>query len=171
VIDNFFLLYTTSMNRTFRLNDWLAVALLFFSASAAAQVNVNLPWIRATTHKSAAVYLQLEAHAAGGVALTGATSAIAKSVKIVAVPPAPHGSPAKLDVAAGASLVLKPGGPHLLLVGVQQRLKRGGHVPLTLTFEPAGAPPLTVDISAEVVGPHDMSAVDHEKEHHHEHPD
>jgi periplasmic copper chaperone A len=159
------------MTRTFRFNYRLAATLLFFSASAAAQVNVNLPWIRATTHKSAAVYLQLEAHAAGDVALKGATSPIATSVRIVAVPPAPSGVPARLEVAAGSSLVLKPGGPHLLLVGVRQQLKRGSHVPLTLTFEPANAPPRSVDISAEVVGPHDMTAVDHEKEHHHEHLD
>ena len=40
-------------------------------------------------------------------------------------------------------------------------------MPLTLTFEVLGAPPLTVDISAEVVGPYDKTAVDHEKDHHH----
>jgi copper(I)-binding protein len=142
-----------------------AAAAFFVSAPAAAQVNVNLPWIRASSQKSVPVYMQLEAHAAGDVVLIGATSPLATSVRIVGA----RGKPAaRLAVAAGSSLVLKPGAPHLLLVGVRQAMLKGGHVPLTLSFEAPGGSPLSVDISAEIVGTRDKTAVDHEQ-HHHEH--
>jgi periplasmic copper chaperone A len=146
----------------------LAASLLLACQPAAAQVNVNLPWIRATTQKSASVFMQLEAHAGAEVALTGAASPIAKSVKIIQVRGARRPQ-ARLQVAPGSSLVLQPGAHHLQLLGLREPLVKGGHVPLTLTFEVPGAAPLMVDISAEVVGPHDKTAVDHEYEHSHQH--
>ncbi len=143
-----------------------AAAALFASVPAAAQVNVNLPWIRATTQKSVPVYMQLEAHAGGEIVLTGATSPAAQSVRIIT----PRGRAAsRLTVAAGAKRVLKPGAPHLLLIGVAQPMNKGGHVPLTLIFEVPGGTPLRVEISAEIVDAHDKTAVDHEHQHQHEH--
>jgi copper(I)-binding protein len=139
---------------------------------AAAQVNVTLPWVRATTQKNAAVFLQLEAHAAAGVALTGASSPIAKSVAIVEPRRHPGGTDMhpvpRLEVAAGSKLELKPGKPQLMLTGLTQPLIKGGHVPLSLNFETAGGP-LSVDISAEVEAKHAKTAIDHEYEHDHEH--
>jgi periplasmic copper chaperone A len=149
-----------------------ALAASIASMPVAAQVNVTLPWVRATTQKSAAVFMQIEAHAAAGVTLTGATSPLAKSVAIAEPRRHPGGTNMhalqKLEVAAGSSLVLKPGQPQLTLIGLTQPLIKGGHVPLTLNFETA-AGPLAVDISAEIEGAHAKTAIDHEFEHERHH--
>jgi periplasmic copper chaperone A len=150
----------------------VAAGLLLAALPAAAQVNVTLPWVRATTQKSAVVFLQLEAHAAAGVALTGATSPLAKSVAIVEPRRHPGGTNMhavqRLEVAAGSKLELKPGKPQLMLTGLTQPLIQGDHIPLTLNFDTPGGP-LAVDISAEVVAKHAKTAIDHEHEHEHEH--
>jgi copper(I)-binding protein len=150
----------------------MLLASLAAALPAAAQVNVTLPWVRATTQNNAAVFLQLEAHSAAGVALTGASSPIAKSVAIVEPRRHPGGTSMravqKLEIAAGSKLELKPGKPQLMLSGLTQPLIKGGHVPLTLNFETPGGP-LTVDISAEVEAKHAKTAIDHEYEHDHQH--
>jgi copper(I)-binding protein len=151
----------------------ILAAAIFAAAPAAAQVNVNLPWIRATAQKSAPVFMQLEAHAAGDVALVGAASPLAKSVAIVDPAPRKDGSGMRalkrLDIPAGTSVALKPGTVQLALIGVAHPLKLGSHVPLTLIFELPGGAPLSVDISAEVVKANAKTAADHDLEHQHSH--
>jgi copper(I)-binding protein len=51
-----------------------------------------------------------------------------------------------LDIPAGAKVTLRPGGYHVMLVGLERPLVAGQHVPLTLTFEKAG----TIDVHADV---------------------
>lgn len=139
---------------------------------ALAQVNVSLPWVRATAQKSAAVFMQLEAHAAAGVTLTGAASPLAKSVAIVEPRRHPGGTNMhalqRLEIAAGSTLVMKPGKAQLMLIGLTQPLKQGEHVPLTLNFDTANGP-VAVDVSAEVQSAHARTAIDHEFEHEHHH--
>src|ERR1700691_951802 len=122
----------------------MLLACLAAALPAAAQINVTLPWVRATMEKSAAVFLQLEAHAAAGVALTGASSPIAKSVTIVEPRRHPGGTNMhavqRLELAAGSKLGLKPGKPQLILTGLTQPLIQGDHIPLTLNFETPGGP-------------------------------
>ena len=43
-----------------------------------------------------------------------------------------------IDVKANGEATLKPGGMHVMLVGLKQPLKEGENFPLTLTFEKAG---------------------------------
>lgn len=52
----------------------------------------------------------------------------------------------RVPVPAGASVAFEPGGLHLMLFGVGPAVVSGGTVPLTLTFETAGA----VTVEAEV---------------------
>lgn len=54
-----------------------------------------------------------------------------------------------LAVRAGATVSLKPGGEHVMLMGLKAPLKEGGRFPMTLTFEKAG----TVTVEAEVEAP------------------
>jgi copper(I)-binding protein len=53
-----------------------------------------------------------------------------------------------LPVEAGASLVLEPGGAHLMLVGLEDALKAGEELVLTLEFANAGAVDVVVPVSA-----------------------
>ncbi len=57
--------------------------------------------------------------------------------------------PGGLAVTPGAPIHMTPGGYHIMLMGLKQPLKQGGQVPLTLTFEHAGA----VTLQASVAGP------------------
>ena len=65
-----------------------------------------------------------------------------------------------LDVPAGGTVKLAPGGYHVMLMGLKQELTAGGQLPVTLSFQQAGK----VEINAIVVKPgagapagHDMS--------------
>ncbi|MCF8505495.1 MAG: copper chaperone PCu(A)C [Caulobacter sp.] len=49
-----------------------------------------------------------------------------------------HPRPGGLAVPAGGTAVLRPGGFHLMLMGLKQPLKTGEQFPVTLTFKKAG---------------------------------
>ena len=51
-----------------------------------------------------------------------------------------------LEIPAGGSVDLKPGGYHIMLMGLKAPLKKGGMVMLQLKFEHAGL----VDVMANV---------------------
>lgn len=66
-----------------------------------------------------------------------------------------------LDIPAGTTVKLAPGGYHVMLLGLKQTVLVGEHIPVTLTFEKAG----DVKVEANVVKPgagapasHDMKA-------------
>lgn len=44
-----------------------------------------------------------------------------------------------VEIPAGQNVRFEPGGLHVMLIGLQQPLKAGDQVPLSLTFENAGA--------------------------------
>lgn len=54
-----------------------------------------------------------------------------------------------IPVPAGEQVELKPGGYHVMLIGLEKDLAAGDELPVTLTFEPGG----TVDVTAEVKEP------------------
>lgn len=53
-----------------------------------------------------------------------------------------------LPIGAGETVVLEPGGLHLMLMGLKAQLVEGGTVDLTLTFEKAGTITLPFEIRA-----------------------
>lgn len=57
---------------------------------------------------------------------------------------------AGIDVAPGRPAELKPGGLHIMLLGLTRPLKAGESFPLTLTF--AQAPPMTVTVTVVPAG-------------------
>ena len=116
---------------------------------AAAEVTVSEPWARASilANRPGAAYLTLqsdvadrlvaiETPAAATVLLHGSetdANGVSRMIHIEA-----------LAIAAGESLTLAPGGMHLMLMGLADKLEEGSSFPLTLTFETAG------DITVEV---------------------
>ena len=54
----------------------------------------------------------------------------------------------RLDIPAGSTVELKPGGYHIMLIGLTRELVVGEKIEITLTFEKAGA----VKVTAEVRG-------------------
>jgi copper(I)-binding protein len=55
---------------------------------------------------------------------------------------------APITIRAGQSLVLEPGGYHVMLTGLKQALVAGTTFPLTLTFEQTGPVTVAVDVKA-----------------------
>ena len=64
-----------------------------------------------------------------------------------------------LDIPANGKAELKPGGFHVLLIGLTDGLKEGATFPLKLKFEKAGE--VTVQVTAEKPGAHDHSEHKH----------
>lgn len=62
--------------------------------------------------------------------------------------------PDGLPIPAGATVELKPGGYHLMLMGLQQPLVEGGTVTVSLTFEKAG----TIEIPLAIGAPNAKGA-------------
>ena len=55
-----------------------------------------------------------------------------------------------IEVNPGEPVTLKPGGLHVMLMGLKAQLKDGEQFPLTLTFEKAGS--VAVDVAVEAAG-------------------
>lgn len=127
---------------------------VFVTAHEVAQGSmvVDHPWARATigTSRPGVVYVTLINEGKQDDALIGATSPVATRIHI-------HQTrrengvarmlPLKrLVVPAGGRAVLKPGGIHLMLLGLKQSLEVNDAFSLTLKFEKAGAIELEVFI-------------------------
>jgi len=54
--------------------------------------------------------------------------------------------PAGVPLKAGETMVFKPGGKHVMLIGLVQPLKAGDKVPATLVFEKAGRAPVELTV-------------------------
>jgi len=55
-----------------------------------------------------------------------------------------------VDIKPGATVELQPGGYHVMLEDLKQPLRQGEQVPMTLTFEKAGA--IAIKVSVEAMG-------------------
>ncbi len=60
-----------------------------------------------------------------------------------------------LEIKPGATLTLKPGGYHVMFMGLKDRIKAGGSFPVTLVFEKAGRVP--VEFKVEAMGAKDST--------------
>ena len=123
-------------------------------APALAQVQAQSAWARATMggQKTSAAYLQITSDT-GGV-LIGAESASAETVEVhemrmegnvMRMRAAP-----RLELPAGRTVELKPGGYHIMLIGLKQPLKKGDAVPLRLKIENRDKTLTSVEVKAEV---------------------
>ena len=108
------------------------------------------------TGPNAALYFTAENRSDGADVLEGATTDVAVSAELHETVTRDDGTmgmqalDAPLEVVGGGSLVLEPGGIHLMLVDVD-RLEVGDTVVVTLTWQIAGE----MEIEAEVVDPAD----------------
>jgi copper(I)-binding protein len=103
-------------------------------------------WIRATPPKAptAGGFLTIENSGAEADRLTAAASPIADRVEIhemttkdgtMIMRPAEAG----VEIPAGQTVALAPGGFHIMFIDLKETLVEGGKVPVTLTFEKAGS--------------------------------
>lgn len=158
---------------THRLFAATLAGLLLAGTAHAAEISVTAPFSRASapTAKAGAAFLTVNIDS-GSDKLVAASSPVADKVElhthlmedgIARMRPVEGG----IAVTAGTPTELKPGGLHIMLIGLKGPLKQGESFPLTLTFEKAG----DVTVTVPVQGPgaraadHDHGSHDHGKGH------
>jgi copper(I)-binding protein len=122
----------------------LAASLLALCCSlpAAAQVEVKEPWVRGTVAQQKATGLFARITSAAGGRLVAASSPVAGTVEIHEM--SMDGNVMRMrpvagvDLPAGKTVELKPGGYHLMLLDLKQPLNAGDTVPVTLVVEAGG---------------------------------
>ena len=124
------------------------------SVPAWAQVEVKSAWVRGTVAAQKTTGAYMEISSARGASLVGAESTVAGAVEVHemsmdknvmrmrAVP--------RLDLPAGRTVELKPGGYHMMLIDLKRPLTKGDSVPLRLKIENKDKTVSTVEVKAEV---------------------
>lgn len=117
-------------------------------------IQVRHPWTRATPPgaKVAAGYLEIRNLGKTPDRVIGASTLAAERVELHLM--SHEGDVMKMrevkgfDVPARQRLTLRPGGLHLMIVGLKQPLTMGGRIPLTLRFERAGEIKIELEVQA-----------------------
>ncbi len=139
-----------------------AALVLALTAGAAAQstskvgpIEVSDAWARASAGRAGAgaAYFEVRNHGGKSDRLVSAKTDVSRTASL-------HAHIMKddimrmvrvdgLEVPAGGRATLRPGGHHVMLMGLAQPLMRGHSFPLSLTFEKAG----TVTVEVVIMGP------------------
>ncbi len=132
----------------------LAAGFAWTAAAAGQDIVVGEPWVRATVTGQKATGAFMELKSAEDAALVSASSPVAGVVEIHemvmdgnvmrmrAMP--------RLELPAGAPVLLRPGGYHVMLMELKRPLKKGDTVPLSLKVEGRDRSTRNVDVTAEV---------------------
>jgi copper(I)-binding protein len=127
---------------------------LVFACAAHAQVGVTEAWVRGTVPGQKATGAFMRIKASQGAMLVGAQSPVAGVVEIHemrrdgdvmrmrAVP--------RLELPAGETVELKPGGYHVMLMNLKAPLKPGDIVPIKLKLQGKDGKAEELDVQAEV---------------------
>lgn len=145
-------------------------AALVLSAAALAQtgtVEITDVWARASPGgaRNGAAYLTMQSPT--GDRLTEAASPVADTVELHTM--TMDGGVmrmreiAAIDLPAGEKVTLKPGGLHVMLIGLKQPLQAGETIKLTLEFEKSGRREVTAAIApVGAAGPGTHSGATHD---------
>ena len=120
----------------------LAAVLGLASTATLAQVTVGEPWVRGTVESQMATGAFMRLTAATDARLLGARSPVAGIVEIHEMALENNvmrmREISRLDLPAGRTVELRPGGYHVMLLDLKRTLKPGEEVPITLEIEQGG---------------------------------
>ena len=135
------------------------------------KLKISEPWSRATPGlaKNGAAYMTISIHGADPDKLTKLSTPVAKKAEL-------HTHLMEnnimrmrridaLEVSPGAPSVMRPGGLHVMLMGLHAPLKKGDKFPLILTFEKAGQ--LTIEATIHGIGARSPTPQQKKNGHHH----
>jgi copper(I)-binding protein len=135
---------------------FITALLLVWAGASQAQVQVKDAWARSSVQGQTATGAFMSLTSAEGARLVGASSPVAGVVEIhemamegnvMRMRPVPG-----IDLPPGRSVVLKPGGYHVMLLDLKRPLKVGERVPVELRFETRDkrlvSQPIEVDVMA-----------------------
>ncbi len=137
----------------------LAAAFLLSACGAKEGIEVREVWARASTQgMNSAVYFVIQNHNTDADELIGASSDVADAVEV-------HESKMEGDVMTmrrvesialipSQKVEFKPGGFHIMLIGLKQDLKAGDEIEITLQFN--SSPNITVKASVREADGMDM---------------
>lgn len=143
---------------TKRMMGALLLAMAVAAPAWAQGVTVEQPWTRAAAQGGVGgAFMTLKNAGAAADKLVSVTTPVAGKVEL-------HQSSREgdvmrmrpvtgIEVPAGGSVTLAPGGLHVMMMGLTRPLAPGERVPLTLTFEKAGA--VQVEAAVQPAGARD----------------
>ena len=122
--------------------------------TAAAEVKVENPYVRAVPpgQPNSAAFLTLVSSSAKAHSIKSAASPVAATVElhthtnnngVMEMRQVPQ-----IDIPANGKTELKPGGLHIMLIGLKQNLKAGENANVTLQFEDGSSSTITAPIQA-----------------------
>lgn len=146
------------------LSVFLALVFLGFFAAPPAfahayklgTLDIHHPWARPAVGKTGAVYFVIKNSGTTADALVRVETDVAEKAQIHTM--TMDGNVMRmreldrLEIPAGQSVAVAPGGIHIMLIGLKAPLKAGDKFPMKLVFEKAGA----VDVSVYVQTPEEM---------------
>jgi len=122
--------------------------------SAQAAVTATDAWVRGTVPAQTTTGAFVTLQSSDDAKLVGVASPIAKSAEIhesaMSAGTMRMNAVDAVALPAGKRVELKPGGYHVMLLGVAKALGAGDKVPLTLTIEGPGGRRSTLEVTAEV---------------------
>jgi periplasmic copper chaperone A len=145
----------------------LTLAAIFISAGGASASSIMIieAYARASatpTAAAGAAYVSVMNHAAEADTLVSAATPAARTAEIHMTVTADGVMKMKaageLEIPAMGRLEMKPGGYHIMLVGLKAPLRKGDEIEITLTFEKAGDVTVKVPVGGVAQGGHDHGA-------------
>jgi len=124
------------------------------AGAAHAQVTVTDPWIRATVPQQKATGFFVQLRSATDSKLVAASSPITPVVEVHEM--AMQDNVMKMrqipavELPAGKTVELKPGGYHVMLMDLKEQVKAGDTVPVTLVFEGKDGKRQSMEVKAPV---------------------
>ena len=125
---------------------------LTLSVSVFAEVEVNHPYARAVPpgQPNSAAFMMLKNHSSDAIALTSAESSVAKAVELHTHTQADGvmimRRISEIDIAANTTVELKPGGHHIMLIGLNRNLAIDETIDLKLNFNDGSSQQLEVKV-------------------------
>jgi copper(I)-binding protein len=132
----------------------LVLTLALAAAAAHAQTTATDPWVRGTVAQQKATGLFVQLTSAQGGKLVSASTPVAGVVEIHEMAMVNDVMKMRqisaLDLPAGQTVALKPGGYHVMLMDLKQPLSAGDTVPVTLVIEGKNGQRETLSLQAPV---------------------
>ncbi len=122
-----------------------------------AALEISQPWTRATpaTAQSAGGFLTITNKGTTPDRLISARSSVSDKVEVHEVRMENNVMKMReldkgLEIAPGATVMLKPGGFHIMFMGLKAPIAKDSEIPLTLVFEKAGS--IDIALKAAAIG-------------------
>jgi len=136
----------------------VALAQPALAADKIGNLVVEKAWARASVARNGAAYLTVRNDGKAVDKLIGVSAPVAKLAELHTITMKEgvmRMTPLKaIEINPGEPTVMRPGGNHVMLLGLKQKLLKGQSFPLTLRFEKAGK--LTVTVRVMGPGARDM---------------